>query len=405
MGKDGFFLLKLRPKLSGHRWVPYTVASCSAVALYVLLTNLNEVRGFLAQIFSYLSPVIYGIIIAYLLNPIVRFFADRCFGWMRHRKLARGLGVAIATLLLLLALAFIAISIFPQLIASVEGLVANLDQYVAGIQSKLNELAARFEFLHLNLSETIQWTQLLKKAVEWLPQNLPAILNTSVRIGSGVFNACITFIIAIYILMDQERLVHGIKSLCVLVFSPTTCLRLRRFCAHCNHIILRYVGSDLLDSLIIGVANFLFMLIFNMPYPLLISVIVGITNLIPTFGPIIGAVPSALIILLVNPWKAFWFIIWTMILQTLDGYVIKPLLYGDTLGLPAVWVLISIIVGGRIFGILGVLLAIPFAAICSYLIDKIIQKKQLARAAADGASSAASDAPPPVDRKEQSDHE
>ena len=167
--------------------------------------------------------------------------------------------------------------------------------------------------------------------------------------------------------------------------------RLRTFFRQCNHIVLRYFGSDLLDSLLVGVANAIFMLIFRMPYVALISVIVGVTNLLPTFGPVIGAVPAALILLLVDPWKALWFVIWTMVLQTIDGYVIKPLLYGDTLGLPAVWVLVSIIVGGRIFGVLGVLLAIPFAAICSYLLDKIILKKQLraeAQLAAEKAGSA-----------------
>ena len=369
--------MKLRAKLMTHkRWIPYTIASCTAVVLYVFLTHLPAVGDFISQIYSYVSPALYGVVVAYLLNPIVNLFANKCFGRMKHRQLARGIGLIITVVLLLTFIAFLFVAAIPHLISSIELLVNNLDTYLARIRESLVQLSDRFG-LNIDPDETLAFTELLKKAAEWLPENLTAILDTSVRIGSGLFNVLIIFIIALYVLMDKDRLLRGLKKISVLFIQPKAYYSILTFCRQCHRIIIRYVGSNLLDSLMVGVANFIFMIIFGMPYPSLISVLVGVTNLIPTFGPIIGGAIAGLIILLVDPWTAFWFILWTLFLQTIDGYVIKPLLHGDTLGLPSVWVLVSIIVGGRVLGILGVLLAIPFAAICSYLLDKIIEKKQL----------------------------
>jgi predicted PurR-regulated permease PerM len=147
------------------------------------------------------------------------------------------------------------------------------------------------------------------------------------------------------------------------------------FWGRCNSILIRYIGCDILDGLIVGAANFIFMLITGMPYNLLLSVVVGVTNLAPTFGPILGGVIGAFVLVLVNPWYALWFIIFTIILQTMDGYVIKPKLFGDSLGVSAVWILVSIIVGGRMFGVWGIMLAIPFAAIFDYVYRDMILKR------------------------------
>jgi predicted PurR-regulated permease PerM len=143
----------------------------------------------------------------------------------------------------------------------------------------------------------------------------------------------------------------------------------------CNKILIRYIGVDVVDGIVVGVVNFLFMIIMRMPYAALISVIVGITNLAPTFGPIVGAVIGAFILVLVNPWHALWFLIFTIILQTIDGYILKPRLFGESLGVSALMVLISIIIGGRLFGVIGILFAIPFAAIIDFVWKDYVIKK------------------------------
>lgn len=382
--------MKLRHKLFNLRWLPYTIAACSAVFLYVILTHLDVVGRLVAQIYSYIAPVLYGVICAYLLNPIVHFFSENCLGRMQHRKVARVIGVIVTFLLLFALLTFLFISFIPQLFSSLELLISNMDLYVERIHQALTDWVAQIPFMDLDSNGLLEFADVLQRIAEWLPENFSLILDTSMRIGSGLFNMVIVFFISVYALIDKDNLLKGIKRLGTLFIPQKAYRSLLTFARRCNKIILRYVGSALLDSLIIGVTNFLFMVIFGMPYPLLISVIIGITNLIPTFGPIIGAVIAGIIILIIDPWIVLWFIIWTCVLQTLDSYVIKPLLYGDTMGLPAVWVLVAIIVGGRILGILGVLLAIPVAAICSYLLDKMIEKKQLRNKA-----PAAETAPPP----------
>ena len=146
------------------------------------------------------------------------------------------------------------------------------------------------------------------------------------------------------------------------------------FWSRCNKILIQYIAFDLLDGMIIGLCNWVFMVVAGMPYVAIISVVVGVTNLAPTFGPMIGAVIGAFILVLVKPWYALLFLIFTLILQTLDGYVIKPRLFGEQLGVSAVWILISLVIGGRLLGVPGILLAIPFAAIVDFVYQDYVIK-------------------------------
>ena len=143
------------------------------------------------------------------------------------------------------------------------------------------------------------------------------------------------------------------------------------FWKKCHEILIRFIGFDILEGIIVGLINAILMIIFRMPYISLISVIVGVTNLLPTFGPIIGALIGAFILVLVDPMAALIFLIFTMVIQLFDGYILKPRLFSDSLGVPAAWILISIVVGGKLFGAAGIILAIPFAAIISFIYEEL----------------------------------
>jgi predicted PurR-regulated permease PerM len=160
-----------------------------------------------------------------------------------------------------------------------------------------------------------------------------------------------------------------------LILKEKTYKNSGEFFDKCNKILIRYISFDIIDGLIVGVVNAIYMLIAGLPYAVLISVIVGITNLAPTFGPIVGAVIGGFILVLVNPWYALWFLVFTIILQTVDGYILKPRLFGESLGVSPLMILISIILGGRLFGVVGILLAIPFAAIFDFIWKDFILKK------------------------------
>jgi predicted PurR-regulated permease PerM len=172
--------------------------------------------------------------------------------------------------------------------------------------------------------------------------------------------------------MDKVQLLKGCKRLWKAVTSERSYQISNDFLGRCNVIMTRYIVFDLLDGLLIGVMNAMFMLVVDYPYVPLISVVVGVTNLAPTFGPILGAVIGSFILLLINPWYALVFLIFTIALQTLDGYVIKPRLFGGKLGVPSIWILISLIVMGRMFGVPGIFLAIPFAAIINFIYQEVV---------------------------------
>ena len=358
------------------KWVAYTIATCAAVVLYLLLSHLNLLFQGLAAIYGFIFPVVVGLIIAYVLNPMVKFFQRTLFKNTKSSKISRSVSVLITTLIVIILIVILMVALIPQLVNSVIGLFSNLDTYASSLQTFLQSLNKTAASKDVDISSiTEMGDNLLSTLTSSMPDNLNSIVNTSYNIGMSVFDGVIGFIMAIYFLLDKERLQAGFKRLMHVITFEKVYRESADFWSRCNSILIRYIGCDLLDGLIVGVANFIFMCIAGMPYQLLISVVVGVTNLAPTFGPILGGVIGSFILVLVNPWYALWFIIFTLILQTCDGYVIKPKLFGGTLGVPAVWILITIIVGGRMFGVWGIMLAIPFAAIFDYVYQDMIWKK------------------------------
>ncbi len=362
-----------------QKWVPYTIAACSAVLLYVILTNLKVIGGWVGALFGIVEPVLVGLIFAYLMDPIARFYERTVFRKMKKGKmaaLARKLSVAAMVVTVLAVIALFVLALGPQLVESIAALVGNLGSYAGQLQGKLSAIAEKGAGGLLDLSVlTEAGDKLVGMLTESLESNLGKIIGTSYNVGTGFFNVVIGFILAIYFLMDKEKLAAHGRGMLERFMHRERYERFSAFCKRCDRILLRYIECDLLEGLIVGIANFIFMTVMGMPYAGLISLVVGATNLAPTFGPIFGAVVGAVILVLVNPWYMLWFLIFTIILQTIDGYVIKPKLFGDTLGVSSLWILIAIILGGRIFGVAGILLAIPFAAIVDYVCKDILWKK------------------------------
>ncbi|MBR1931119.1 MAG: AI-2E family transporter [Lachnospiraceae bacterium] len=351
-----------------QNWFPYTVAACSAVALFVILMNLQGIGGVLGTFFGYFSPVVIGMIVAYIIDPLVMFVQRKLLRRMKNETLARTLAVVLSLLIVVLLLVLILSSLIPQLVNSLATFIGNFDEYSKHIQKSLNHLNSQFSTLHLDLSGLLQsGTNVLNNITEKLPTYLNKIANASSTVGGHVMNWVMGIILAVYFLVDKKRLIGGLKQLLKLLLSGKKYLKASSFWKRCNAIMIKYIVCELLEGLVVGGLNFVFMLIMGMPYAVLVSVVVGVTNMIPTFGPVIGAAIGGLILLLVDPWKALAFLIFTVILQTIDGYILKPKMYGETLGVPSILILVSIIVGGKMFGVAGILLAIPFAAIISFV--------------------------------------
>jgi len=370
---------KMFEKLKTRKNLALLCVAIGAITYYILLNKLSSVFGFLAKIVGIISPFIWGGVIAFLLNPIAKFFERRIFGKMKKQRAAHTLSVLLTVVLTLAVLAVLMITILPQIASSVMMLINNLENYFSILKNTLQNLVQKLPFLD---AETIDidsligsWEELFTTVSNWVVNNVDSIIGVSYKVGSGLFNTFIAFIFSIYVLLDKKDLKRFARRISAALLPEKPLKRFGEIVRKSNAIFLKYIGGNLLDALIVGVANYIFMLIMGMPYALLISAIVGVTNFIPTFGPIIGAVPSALILLLVDPWKALWFIIFTLVLQFLDGNVIKPLLFSDSTGLRPVWVLVSIIIGGRVMGIVGMLIGIPVFAIISFLLDEALAER------------------------------
>ena len=352
----------------GRRWIPYTVATCSAVVLYLVLAHLLGIWSFIQGLFAFISPVFWGAIIAYIIDALVRVYERTLFRRTKLRKTARHASIVLALLSIILVLVLFFIALIPQLVSSISGLIANLNGYASSLTELLESATWEIAGYQIDLSELAKYgSTLLTNLTTIIQDNIGRIINTSYTIGKGFVNTVITFILSIYFLLEKDKLLSLMRSILRHKLTGEKYTRTVDFLRRCNYILIRFITCDLLDGLIVGVANFIFMKITGMPYSVLISVVVAFANLVPTFGPIAGGAIGAFILLLVHPQYVLWFLIFTVVLQTIDGYILKPKLYGDSLGISSLWVLIAVIVGGRMFGTAGLILGIPFAAISDFL--------------------------------------
>ena len=365
-------------KWKKKKWFAYTVATCSAVVLYMLLSHVGNMFAALGAFFSFLRPIITGIIIAYVINPLANFFDRKVFHKLKGEKTRWTLSSVCALIVLILCVVLLFVALIPQLVDSASALVSNMDTYVSALQ----EVLRRFEtssnsYFGLDFGKLFSFgDSFLDKVNSMMTlENFKIFAGGSANVGRGVFDIVIAFILAVYLLLDKRRITGGIGRFMALVMKQESFTKAAEFLDRCNDILIRYISVDVIDGLIVGIVNFLFMIIMRMPYAALISVIVGVTNLAPTFGPIVGAILGAFVLVLIDPWYALWFLIFTVILQTLDGYVIKPKLFGGSLGVSALMILIAIILGGKLFGVGGILLAIPFAAIIDFTWKDFVIKK------------------------------
>ena len=358
-----------------------------AITFYFLLKNLGEVFGFVKRIFAVLSPFVTGFVIAYLfkgpVNATETFFNKFLFKKSKKQKsINRSLAITIIMLFFILVIFIVIYSLVPQLIESVTRLAQNADGYIKSLDAFLADISSRFNFEIKFISEFIGSSQdLFKKAAKFITTNLPQLLNYSISLGSGISNFFIGFIISLYMLSGKERFSAQLKKVMYAVFKKEFAEKIFSLAKVTDETFGRYLSGKILDCTILGIICFILMSVFGMEYALLISIIIAITNFIPFVGPIIGAVPSVFILLMVNPIKALWFIVMMIVLQQIEGNLLEPRIVGKVTGLSSFWVIFAIIIGGGFFGITGVILSVPtFSVIYIYakrFIENSLKKKRL----------------------------
>lgn len=367
--------MKFNKDLLEKRWAAYTLAACSAVVLYFLLSNVSDIFKGIGFVYRIISPLITGLIIAYIIDPFVTFLQNTVFSNVKSEHTKKKLSVTVALVGIAIFIILLMVALIPQIVVSIKTLFGNMDNYIRSLQGFLQTASIEAAERGIDISGITRFgDDILNVAGKKIPENFDGILTTSLSISKAIFDLFIAMFLAIYFLADKDRLRGSFSRLLKRVIKPDGYKAFSSFWERCNSILIRYIAFDIIDGIIVGVANLIFMSVAGMPYSILISLVVGITNLAPTFGPIVGGIIGGFILVLVNPFYALWFIIFTVILQTIDGYILKPKLFGGSLGVPGVWILISIIVGSRILGVAGILLAIPFAAIVDFIYHDLIFK-------------------------------
>lgn len=347
--------------LLDRRAISNLLVAVLAISFYLAAANLTSIREHLRNFLDILSPFLVGFAIAFLLNAPMEFFRQKVYGRLRGGK-----ALAILTVYLLAAavVAVLVQLVLPQVVRSVELFVYNVPYYLSNLNDLSQEIVSRLHLDSRVMGSLIDtYDELVRQAGDTLYRCLPDLFNLGVALGSGVISGFTALIASIYMLYSKENLVRLLKRL-VYAFVPTDKARVfLGYCRKSNQIFSAFLNGKIIDSAIIGMLCFFLSCLIKIPFAILVSVIVGVTNIIPFFGPIVGAVPCLMILLIVDPFSALRFFILIVALQQFDGNILGPKILGDSTGLSPLLVLAAIVAGGGLFGFLGMVLGVPACAV------------------------------------------
>ena len=323
----------------------------SGLIVYFLLVNFSWIVSKVGWILGLFQPFVWGFVFAFLLNGLMEFVEKRWLRRVRDSKKRRGWAVLWTFVISLGVIVILFAFLVPQLGNSMSTLVNKIPEYTQNLQQFLQEMS-----VEVNLD------QMGETASKTISELLPSVFAYSTKVFGVSANMIIGIVLAVYMLYNKESYLKQIKKAAYVFLPDVIVYKTAKLLRYASKTFSDFFYSKLLDSLAVGVICFVGMVLLGMPYALLISVIVGLTNVIPFFGPFIGAVPSALIILAVDPVQAIWFVVFILVLQQFDGNIMGPKIMANSIGLPAIWVMFAILIGGGMFGFAGMILGIPTVA-------------------------------------------
>ena len=368
---------------------PALIVVTFTVILAYALFHFSQLRQLGALLLDAVSPFITGLFIAYILNVFMNMFENVVFGkWTRSDSkfwaaARRPVCIVLSFAVVILIILAIILYIVPEILQSLDLIIAaaqvnipiyakNITEWVNWISAELNlDLASE----GANFLKDFDWSKLLTGATEFTGNFINSLLNVTVSFASGIFTAVLSIMFSVYFLGGKETLLLSVKRLAYSFMPKKTVATVSDLAVTANHIFSSFVRGQLTECVIIGCLCFIGMSIIGFDYALLISCIIAITALIPILGAYIGCVFGAFLLLLVNPMDAFIFVIFILVLQQFEGNVIYPKVVGSTIGLPGVWVLAAVTVGSNLFGIMGVLLGTPLAALLYTVLRRVTSNR------------------------------
>lgn len=376
-------------RLQFKRGITTFLVVAASILFYFALFRLKSISAWIEKIIEVLMPILYGCAIAYVLNPIVKkvdehllpVLEERMKNKDRARKLSRSIGVFLALFLMFVLVVALCNMVIPELYYSIRNMIYTLPGQLNQLIDEINEMATgqstTSAFLRTAVQEGSQmlenWlrTELLPKTNEIMSNLTVGVIN----VISTAFDFLIGIIVSIYLLFSKEIFLAQCKKAIYAVLPVQYANVVLHFATKSNEIFGGFIIGKVIDSAIIGVLCFFGLSILDMPYVVLISVIVGVTNVIPFFGPYIGAIPSAILVLLNNPIQGVYFIIFILVLQQFDGNILGPKILGNSTGLSAFWVIVAILLGGGLFGIVGMIMGVPTFAVLYYMAELFLNNR------------------------------
>lgn len=357
----------------------------AAILFFVTISNLGFVGTVLSKVLQVLLPILLGLAMAFITNLPLRFFEETLFKKLTQRngkvwsKVKRPLCLTLSVLLLGSIFVVLLSFVIPEFISTCEKFFSNLPSAMNEFSSMLKGWLASVKLDFLLEDIDIDWNSVSAWALNLLKQNQNAVTSGAIGILTGLFSTIVNLILAfffsLYILASKESLGRLVKSFIYSTMKKERAKKLISLAVLSNKAFAGFVSGQCVEVMMIGVLCFIGMLIFGMPYAVMVSCIIAVTAFVPIFGPFIGTAIGAFLILIESPIKALWFVIFIIILQQLESNILYPSIMGKQVGLPGIWVLAAVTIGGGLFGIVGIILSVPIFSVIYTLFDRWIKKR------------------------------
>ena len=388
--ETSLFRDKMKP-LHSYMWqgITWFLVIVACIAFAFLVWRIQDVLYFLNSILSILKPIIVGLIMAYILNPIMKSIENLLYRFdkkaskdsddLKTKQKIRSVSVFFTIILFIVTIAILLYAILPDLAISISNLITDLPRYVNSFSNWISSRSYDQKY-DVYIQQIIDQTEHIE---QWMKTTLSEQLNQIVStlkdgimgLFSVLYNFFIGLIISIYILSTKEKFKASSKKVIYAVFPEKTSNTILELARESDRFFLGFLTGKVIDSLIIGVICFIVLSILQMPYTLIVSVMIGITNIIPFFGPYIGMIPSTILILLADPKAGLIFLVFMIILQQIDGNLIGPKILGNSTGLSAFGVIFSILLGSGLFGFVGMIFGVPTFAVINHIFKKWINRR------------------------------
>lgn len=361
--------------------IVYSTSLIIATLFFTILNKFKDIKQAIQFIITILFPFLLGIGIAFILNNPEKWVENKL---LKNVPLQKNHKRILATLIVfILAIGFLILFfsiIIPNTVDSVRQFSTNIAVYSDTFISYTKDFAYRMNISEKQVEQMLINFDITKKITSIVTESIPKIASYSYSFVKGFINLILAFVSAFYILLDRETLVKGIKKLNYSLFDKNFANYLTLWTNDAKTVFEQYIVGNIIDSFIVGVLCYVVILFLKIPYTNMIALIIGVTNVIPVFGPFLGAIPVIIILCLIDPLSALIFAIVIFIIQQIDGNIIKPIVLGDKLGMSGFWILFSVTVGGALFGVVGMFLGVPifaliYAGIHDYITVRLRHKK------------------------------